>query len=152
MATRKSPRKKKAPAKKATPEAPVKRGRGQPRKVIPESRIDEIRKLGRVLSQDQMAHYLGMSPVTFGAILQRQPEILEALKKGRAEAIGEVGQGLLARALEGDTASAIFFLKTQAGWTEKRDVRIEHSATADSAKGKLAALLRLEPEEHDDAD
>jgi hypothetical protein len=148
MAVRKrSPRKKTA---RKVPAKPRNRG-GRPRKVISDLQLDEIRRLGRVLSQEQIAAYLGIAPNTFAAILERQPEVFEALKKGRAEAISEVGRGLLLRALEGDTASAIFYLKTQAGWTERRDVRIEATATADAARGKLAALLRLEPDEAEDA-
>ena len=42
-----------------------------------------------------------------------------ALKKGRAEGIKEVANALFEKALGGDTAAAIFFLKTRAGWSEK---------------------------------
>lgn len=151
MATRKSPRKKKAPAKKATPE-PAKSKGGRPRKGIGPDQIEEVRRLARVLTREQIAAFFGMSAVTFYAICQRQPEVSDAYQKGRAEAVGDVGRSLLARALEGDTASAIFYLKTQAGWREQKDVRIVEDASADAAKGKLAALLRLEPEDHGDAD
>ena len=39
-------------------------------------------------------------------------------KKGKARAIGTVAKGLLQKARDGDTASTIFYLKTQAGWKE----------------------------------
>jgi predicted RNA binding protein with dsRBD fold (UPF0201 family) len=39
-------------------------------------------------------------------------------KKGRAKAIVDVAGSLLTKAREGDTASIIFYLKTQASWRE----------------------------------
>jgi hypothetical protein len=51
-------------------------------------------------------------------MMEREPDISEAYKRGRAKAICDVAEGLIAKARGGDTASAIFFLKTQAGWRE----------------------------------
>jgi hypothetical protein len=50
--------------------------------------------------------------------MDRNPEISERYKKGKAKAIRDVANGLRQQALSGDTTSAIFYLKTQAGWRE----------------------------------
>lgn len=51
-------------------------------------------------------------------MIDRDPDIALRYKKGKAAAIGAVAQGLLQKARSGDTTSAIFYLKTQAGWRE----------------------------------
>jgi hypothetical protein len=39
-------------------------------------------------------------------------------KRGRSRAISDIAGSLISKAREGDTASMIFYLKTQAGWRE----------------------------------
>ncbi len=51
--------------------------------------------------------------------MDRQPEVKEAYRKGRSKAAAAVGGGLLQRAIAGDTASAIFYLKTRCGWRDE---------------------------------
>jgi len=91
---------------------------GQPQKTLTPEQVAEVATLAAVLSQEQIADYFGISRPTFAAICERQPEVLLQYKKGKARAIGTVAKGLLQKARDGDTASAIFYLKTQAGWKE----------------------------------
>ena len=91
---------------------------GQPQKTLTPDQVAEVATLAAVLSQEQIADYFGISRPTFAAICERQPEVLLQYKKGKARAIGTVAKGLLQKARDGDTASAIFYLKTQAGWKE----------------------------------
>ena len=81
--------------------------------------IVQVEALASVLSTEQIADYRGIGRTTFYAVMERQPEVLGRYKKGRARAVGSVGQGLIKKAMSGDTASAIFYLKTQGGWQEK---------------------------------
>ena len=85
----------------------------------------EIETLAALLNQDQIADYLGISRTTFRAIMERDPDIGERYKRGKAKAIAHVAKGLLQKARSGDTVSSIFFLKTQAGWRETD--RLEHA-------------------------
>ena len=85
----------------------------------------EIETRGALLNQDQIADYLGISRTTFHAIMDRDPDIGERYKRGKAKAIAHVARGLLQKARAGDTVSSIFFLKTQAGWRETD--RLEHA-------------------------
>jgi hypothetical protein len=54
----------------------------------------------------------------------RQKEVSDSYKRGKAKAIGAIGQSLLKQAREGNLGAQIFYLKTQAGWkeTEKREI------------------------------
>lgn len=90
----------------------------RPRKKINEEQLPEIEALAAYLSLEQVADYLGMSKVTFYEIMERQPEVSERYKKGKARAIGAVAKGLVQQAREGNTSAAMFYLKTQAGWRE----------------------------------
>ena len=90
------------------------------------NQIAEVETLASVLSKEQIADYFGIGRNTFTAILERDPEVFVRYKKGKSKAIRAVGTKLLQKAMEGDIASMIFYLKTQAGWsTEQRPEPIE---------------------------
>ena len=118
---------------------------GRPRKTLDQKQVAEIETLAAVLSIEQIADYLGMSKVTFYEIMDRQPEVSERYKRGKAKAIGSVAQGLLQKARSGDTTSAIFYLKTQAGWRETNQVDLTSS---DGSAGPTKILF-VRPEDGD---
>jgi len=91
---------------------------GRPPRVLTNDEIAQVEALAAVLSIEQIADYLGISKVTFYEIMKRDIQVSERYKKGKAIAIKNVGGGLLEKAINGDTSSAIFYLKTQAGWRE----------------------------------
>ena len=97
----------------------------------------QVEALAAYLSQDQIADYLGIGRTTFQSMIERDPEISERYKRGKAKAVGLVAQGLLQKARSGDTTSAIFYLKTQAGWRETQ--KIEHTG-ADGAPIQVETL------------
>lgn len=91
---------------------------------LTEQQQSEVDTLAAVLTAEQMADYFGIGRTTFFSLMRREPEIAARYKKGKARAIGSVAQSLITKARAGDTASMIFFLKTQGGWRET--TRIEH--------------------------
>lgn len=91
---------------------------GRTAKTLTADQRAQVEALAAYLSQDQIADYFGISRPTFAAMIERDNDISLRYKKGKAKAIGLVAQGLLQKARNGDTASAIFYLKTQAGWKE----------------------------------
>ena len=95
---------------------------GRKPKELTEEQTVQVEALAAYLTQEQIADYFGISDRTFREMMGRDPSISSAYKRGKAKAIGSVAQGLLQKARAGDTASAIFYLKTQAGWREKQDV------------------------------
>lgn len=86
----------------------------------------QVEALGATLSKGQIADYFRVSRPTFDKICARQPEVLVRYNAGKARAIERVANGLLQKALSGDNTAAIFYLKSQAGWTEKQ--QIDHTA------------------------
>jgi hypothetical protein len=97
----------------------------RPTKTLTDEQKVEVETLAALLSQDQIADYFGIVRNTFRAICERDPEVNERYKRGKAKAIAHVARGLLMKARNGDTTSSIFYLKTQAGWRETE--RHEHA-------------------------
>jgi len=93
-------------------------GGGRPMIVFDETQIAQVEALAAVMNKRQICDYLGVGETTFREIEGRQPEVSDALKKGKAKAIGSVGQSLIQQARNGNISAAIFYLKTQAGWRE----------------------------------
>lgn len=85
----------------------------------------EVETLAAVLTAEQVADYFGIGRRTFYSMMARDEEIAARYKRGKAKAIGAIAQGLINKARGGDTASMIFFLKTQAGWRET--THLEHT-------------------------
>src|SRR6056297_1430576 len=93
---------------------------GRPPITLRPEQVHEVETLAALLNQDQIADYFGIARNTFRAICAREPEVGERYKRGKAKAIAHVANGLLQKARAGDTTSAIFYLKTQAGWRETK--------------------------------
>ena len=98
---------------------------GRPRKELTQEQKIQVEALAACLSQEQIADYFGITRPTFAAIIERDEEVSLRYKRGKAQAISDVAGGLLQMAKAGDTASAIFYLKTQAGWRETQ--KLEHT-------------------------
>lgn len=118
---------------------------GRPRKTLTEDQRAQVEALAAYLSQEQIADYFGIGKTTWFAMLERDPNISERYKRGKAKAIGTVAQGLLQKARSGDTSCMTFYLKTQAGWRETNHV--DHT----SSDGSMTPThIRLEAAMPDD--
>lgn len=113
---------------------------GRRPKTLTEAQKAEVETLAAVLTAEQIADYFGIGRTTLFAMMNRDAEIAERYKRGKARAIGAIAQSLIAKARAGDTTSMIFYLKTQAGWRETE--RIEHAVSPepDSAQGAAERL------------
>jgi len=100
---------------------------GRPKTVLTDEQKSQVEKLAAVLTMEQLADFLGIGRTTFYEITKRDAEVSELYKKGRAKAIGGVAKNLVQKAMSGDNAAMMFYLKTQAGWKETQ--AIEHSGT-----------------------
>ena len=98
---------------------------GRPPIIFSPKQIKKVQELSQSLTIAQIADYFGISQSTFYQIQRRQPELSEAYKAGKAKAINWVVSKLKQKIEEGDTAATIFYLKTQAGWTEKQKLDID---------------------------
>lgn len=101
---------------------------GRPPVVLNDEQIAEVEELAAYLTTEQIADYFDINRDTFQEIRKRQDEVSRHYKKGRARKIYRYAKILENKAfgmheneaLKYDTASIIFFLKTQAGWSEKQ--------------------------------
>jgi IS30 family transposase len=107
---------------------------GRPQIVLSNEQIVQIEALAAYLSIEQIADYIGVGKTTFYELMDRQPEISERYKRGKAKAIGSVAQSLIQKAQAGDNTCMVFYLKTQARWTE--EVKVDHT----SSDGSMATV------------
>lgn len=96
--------------------------------VFDDRQMAQVEALASVLTLEQMSDYFGIARNTFKAVCERQPEVLEHYKKGKAKAISNVAKNLLTIANEGNLTAIIFYLKTQAGWREQAEEIEEKTA------------------------
>ena len=92
----------------------------RPRKTLTPEQVKEVETLAAVLNQEQIADYFGIDADTFAAIKKRDAEVFRSYKRGKAKAIGAIGSNLIGQAKAGNVSAAIFYLKTQAGWSEAK--------------------------------
>lgn len=95
---------------------------GRPPVVLTPEQIREVETLAAVLNQDQISDYFGITRVTFGEIMKRQPEVSIRYNVGKAKAIASIGGNLISQARAGNVSAQTFYLKTQAGWKETQVV------------------------------
>lgn len=115
---------------------------------------DHVRQIeelaGHGLTQEQIADFFGWSSRTLRNRLTEVPEFAAAYKHGRANAINTIAKTLYQKAVNGDTVSCLFFLKTQAGWRETNrteftgkdggPVQVDDRAALDHVRRELARL------------
>ena len=97
---------------------------GRPEIELTPEQIDQIEHLSATLTTEDIADYFGIGRTTFYRLMERNSDILERYKKGRTKVKSLIAGRLIQKATEGDTASQIFYLKTQCGWKETQS--LEH--------------------------
>lgn len=97
---------------------------GRPPVTLTEAQRAEVETLAAVLNAEQIADFLGIGRTTFFSLLNRDEELSERYKRGKARAVGAVAQSLVTKARGGNVTAMIFYLKTQGGWRETVDVSV----------------------------
>lgn len=92
---------------------------------LTEAQRAEVETLAAVLSSAQIADFLGIGRTTFYTLMNRDADLAERYKRGRARAVGAVAQSLITKARGGNVTAMIFYLKTQGGWRETVESRVE---------------------------
>lgn len=115
----------------------------KPKTLTDEERA-QVEALAAYLSQEQIADYLGIGKTTWFAILDRDPDISERYKRGKARAIGKIAQSLIKQAMDGDKVAAMFYLKTQAGWRETQGH--DHTSSDGSMTPSVIERIIVRPE------
>lgn len=94
----------------------------KPKLVMDDLKYQHIQNMaGLGLTIEQIAHYYGISSVTFHKMKRKDKEIENRIKKGKSAAIVTVSGRLMQLINEGNLTAIIFYLKTQAGWKENKN-------------------------------
>lgn len=99
----------------------------RPHITLTDAQRAEVETLAAVLNAEQIADFLGFGRTTFFALLNRDEDLAERYKRGKARAIGAVAQSLVTKARAGNVTAMIFFLKTQGGWRETVDLAVKET-------------------------
>lgn len=113
---------------------------GRPLITLTDEQRAQVEALAAYLSQEQIADYFGIGKTTWFAMMQRDPDISERYKRGKARAVGAVAQNLIKKARDGDNACMMFYLKTQAGWRETS--QIDHTSSDGSMTPPSEIVIR----------
>jgi hypothetical protein len=110
--------------------------------VLSDEQIAKIEELSAYLNCKQISDYFGFSEDTFYELKKRDIRVFRAYKKGKAHKIYDYAKKLENKAMgvdeTGDTTSIIFYLKTQAGWSEK----LQHEITTKEAPPILTYIVQ----------
>jgi hypothetical protein len=112
----------------------------RPRKTFTDEQVAQVEKLAAVLNQEQIADFLGISERTLRDRIRTDPRISAAYKKGRAAAMANVAATLVKQAQSGNVTAAIFYLKTQAGWSERLSIDLRAVNLADLTDEQLERI------------
>lgn len=86
--------------------------------------LDVQRLAGYGLTQQQIGDWFQIHDATLRKAMLADPRIRHAYQKGRADATEKMAGTVYRKALEGDNTMAIFWLKTQARWSERSQVEL----------------------------
>lgn len=88
--------------------------RGPKPRLITSDFLEEVEHLAaRGLSQQQVCHALGLSETWWYDAKQKNSDISDSFKRGKAKGLAEVSNAIYEQALNGSTGAACFFLKNR---------------------------------------
>jgi transposase len=83
--------------------------------------LSTVQQLSASMSVEQIAGYFGISKTTYYEVARRQPELLERYQQGKSKRIAEYSELVHQHIMKGDKDLLKFYLRTQAGWSEKNN-------------------------------
>lgn len=111
--------------KEETSKETSKKGRKRAIEVTEELLIEVERMAGQGLTQVQIAAFYGVTARCWDKTKNRDKRIREAMRKGKAKTIVEVSGILMEHIRSGSVPAAMFYLKTQARWSEKNSLTVK---------------------------
>jgi hypothetical protein len=94
-------------------------GGPKPRLDVTQEMLDEVKVLaGRGLTNEQVSWYYGVSTGCWYATIKRHPKLASAFHEGKAKTISMVSGKLIEAIRKGNISAMIFYLKTQARWSD----------------------------------
>jgi hypothetical protein len=132
----------------------TKRPRGRPKWVPQPEDLDTIQQLAsKGITEEQIAHALGVSPDTLQRNKRTYAVIAARIKKGKAAGVGDIANRLYQAAQRGNIVAMIFYLKCKGGWRDtqhldiKADVDVRQAEYQAEREKTLELLKAFTPEE-----
>lgn len=90
------------------------------KRLLDQKELEQVEKLaGLGLNMKQIGYVVGVSKETMERRMKDQPEVADAVEKGRAMALAAVTKSAFQQAISGkQPAMTMFWLKCRAGWSE----------------------------------
>lgn len=90
------------------------------KRLLDAKELEQVEKLsGLGMNIKQIGYVIGVSKSTMERRIKDQPEVAEAVEKGRAMALANVTKSAYQQAISGKVpAMTMFWLKCRAGWSE----------------------------------
>lgn len=128
-----------------------KRGGGRPKWMPPD--LDKVEALAaRGLTEEQIAHSLGVCYDTLNERKKELSEFAEAIKRGKNKGIAAVANKLYDNAQVGNVSAQIFYLKCRAGWKEVNVTEHQGEVDIGDARSKLLEILLKQAKSGRDSD
>jgi predicted transcriptional regulator len=106
-----------------TARKPAEKRRTKPKAAIPAEALEKCARAG--FTVEETATYLGVDPSTIYRHKRDNPELQEAIKKGKLSAHAEVSNKLYEQCKRGNVAAIIWYEKTRRGLTDKITIKSE---------------------------
>lgn len=106
---------------------------GRPRFDFTDEQVAEVEKLAGMLPLAKIADFFGIHEETIRRRFEDDERVLLAYLRGRAKLEAMMGNSVIQQGLAGDVSAAQFYLRTQAGWTDKQKHEVEHSGPGGGA-------------------
>ena len=122
--------------------------RGPKPRLITEEFLAKVEHLAaRGLSQQQVCHALGFSETWWYDAKQKNSEISDSFKRGKAKGLAEVSNAIYEQALNGSTGAACFFLKNRDPdrWSDVKSVNAVQINVGKMTDTQLLDELRSDP-------
>jgi len=99
------------------------------------------------LTKEQIARCLGIGRSTLFDKQKKDPDFLDAIKRGQAKGIGTITNALFQSAKNGNITAQIFFLKNRdpENWRDRRDY--DHTVTGEIESKVINAQPEMSAEE-----
>lgn len=111
---------------------------GRPRKYLPKNGVEIIRDCAsRGVKETELAQALGLSYPTWCRIRREDPEARDAWEEAKAVEADKLVGKLYEKAMDGDSASAMFLLKARHGYRDH--------GPADASESGVNITLALPP-------
>lgn len=93
---------------------------GRPEFEFSDAQVAQVEKLAAMLPMAKIADFFGIHEDTLRTRFMDDKRIFRAYTRGRANVEAAMARSVIVAGTNGDLAAAQFYLRTQAGWSDKQ--------------------------------